>query len=405
VLAAPYVARAAQPRVVVIGGGAGGATAAKYIAQKTRGAIEVVLIEPSKTYHTCFFSNLYLGGFRSYASLNQTYAKLASAYGVRVVHDRAVAVDRDHRLVRLASGPNLPYDRLIVSPGIDFVEGSVPGLTLKAAAARAPHAWKAGPQLQRLKAQVLAMKQGGTFVMVPPPDASRCPTGPYERVSMIAHVFRRHNPSAKIVILDPKEKFSKQALFQTGWESYYAGMIQWLPPSITGGLLKVDIEQLQFTVDLDTFKADAASIIPAQRAGRIAQMAGLTDATGWCPIVPATMQSTIDDNVYVIGDAASAAAMPKSASAANSQAKVAARAVCHALLQSEMHPARFLNTCWSLIAPNDGVKVGATYRAGAQRIEPVHSFISQNDEPDALRKQTYEEAIAWYDSITADIFG
>lgn len=222
---------------------------------------------------------------------------------------------------------------------------------------------------------------------------------------MIAHLFKRHNPSAKIVILDPKEKFSKQALFQTGWENYYAGMIQWLPPSITGGLLKVDIERLQFTVDLDTFKADAASIIPAQRAGQIADKAGLTDATGWCPIVPATMQSTIDDNIYVIGDAANAAAMPKSASAANSQAKVAARAVSHALLRSDMYPARFLNTCWSLIAPNDGVKVGATYKAGAQRIEPVHTFISQNGESATLRRQTYEEAAAWYDSITHDIFG
>jgi sulfide dehydrogenase [flavocytochrome c] flavoprotein chain len=403
-LAAPSITRAARARVVVIGGGAGGATAAKYIAMGAKGTIDVVLIDAAKTYHTCFFSNLYLGGLRDYASLTHTYDTLTSAHPVRFVHDRADAIDRDRKVVRLRSGSRLPYDRLILSPGIDLIYGSVPGYSA-AVSVKVPHAWKSGPQLQLLKAQVMAMRPGGTFVMVPPPDPSRCPPAPYERVSMIAHLFRQHNPSAKIVILDPKEKFPEQALFQTGWESYYPGMIQWLPPSITGGLMKTDFGRLRFTVDLDTFEADAASVVPAQRAGGIARQAGLTDTTGWCPILPETMQSAVDNNIHVIGDAAIASAMPKSASAANSQAKVAALAVRHALTGAEATPARYTNTCWSLIAPNDGIKVGATYKAGDKRIEPVTRFLSKNGESAALRKKTYEESVGWYDHITRDIFG
>lgn len=394
---------AGKPNAVVIGGGAGGATAARYIAKDSKGAINVILIEPSKRYYTCFFSNLYLGGFRDYASIGHGYDGLAINHGVNVVHDWAVSVDRANKIVMLASGATVPYDRLIVSPGIDLKYESVPGYSATASGIF-PHAWKSGTQTQVLKARVAAMKQGGTFVMVPPPNPFRCPPGPYERVSMIAHTLKQTNPTAKIVVLDPKEKFSKQGLFQEGWAKHYDGMIEWHPPSVHGGLKNVNAETMKFETDLDTFKADAGCVVPAQVAGKIAQIAGLTNDKGWCPIVPATMQSTMDENIHVIGDASVAASMPKSGFAANSQAKVAAMAVRAALSGSQTFPARFANTCWSLIATNDGVKVGANYEAGAEKIETKSKFISAAGEGADVRKQTYEESEGWYAGITADMF-
>ncbi len=403
-LGLPNVARAAAPHVVVIGGGSGGATAARYIAKGSKGAIDVTLVEPSKQYYTCFFSNLYLGGLRDYASIGHSYDKLASSYGVNVIHEWASGVDRDKREVILGSGARVPYDKLIVAPGIDFKYDSVPGYSATASG-KMPHAWKSGTQVQLLKAQVEAMREGGTFVMVPPPNPFRCPPGPYERISMIAHILKQKNPTAKIIVLDPKEKFSKQALFMEGWENHYPGMVEWIPTSISGGVKNVNVESMEIEADLDTFKADAASVVPAQKAGAIAAAAGLTNDTGWCPIKPETMQSAMDDNVYVLGDASIAAAMPKSGFSANSQAKVCANAVRGALTGSKVFPARFANTCWSTIAPGDGVKVGARYKPGEGKIAATEKFISQTGESAEVRKETYEESFGWYDGITADIFG
>ncbi len=400
----PYVAHAARPKVVVIGGGAGGGTAAKYIARDSKGAIDVLLIEPSKRYYTCFFSNLYLGGFRKYSSIGHSYDVMTSKHGVGVIHDWAIGVDRNARTVQLSSGAKVSYDRLVVSPGIDLKYDSVPGYSVEASA-RVPHAWKSGTQVQLLKSLVENMRQGGTFVMVPPPNPFRCPPGPYERISMIAHLLKQKNPKAKIIVLDPKEKFSKQSLFQGGWDQHYSGMVEWIPASISGGVKQFDLEKMTFKTDGDTVKADAASIVPAQMAGKIAQIAGLTNSSGWCPIVPATMQSAKDPNVYVIGDASIAAAMPKSGFSANSQAKVAAMSVRNSLTGSRKFAPRFANTCWSLIATNDGVKVGATYKAGAKKIEPTNKFISKVNEKASLRKKTYEESEGWYAGITNDIFG
>ena len=192
-LQAPMVLGAGKPRVVVIGGGAGGATAARYIAKGAKGAIDVTLVEPSRSYYTCFFSNLYIGGFRELSSIAHSYGKLASDYGINVVHDWAVGIDRDARTVTLAGGAALPYDRLILSPGIDFVEGAVEGWDVSAQN-KMPHAYKAGSQSELLKAQIEAMPEGGTFAMVAPPNPFRCPPGPYERISMVAHVLKERNP-------------------------------------------------------------------------------------------------------------------------------------------------------------------------------------------------------------------
>ncbi|GIX13730.1 MAG: cytochrome c [Paracoccaceae bacterium] len=403
-LAAPAVLGQGKARVVVVGGGAGGATAARYVAKDSGGAIEVTLVEPSATYYTCFFSNLYLGGFWKLGDLAHNYRKLATDYGINVVQDWAEAIDRDARRVRLASGTALPYDRLILSPGIDFVEDSVPGWNLNVQGLM-PHAYKAGTQTMLLHDQIRAMREGGVFVMIAPPNPYRCPPGPYERVSMVAHVLKRRNPKAKILILDPKEKFSKQALFEEGWQKHYPGMIERLTLDFTGPIEEVRPRAMEIRVGGETIKADVCNVIPAQKAGVIAARADLVNKNGWAPVVPAEMRSRKDPNIFIIGDASAQGDMPKSGFAANSQAKVAAMTVRADLTDARKFPAKYSNTCWSLIAENDGVKVGAFYEPTEEKIASVESFISQTGEPPELRRQTYEESIGWYRGITADIFG
>ena len=405
-LAAPKVMAQgmAKPRVVVIGGGAGGATAARYIAKDSKGEVSVTLVEPTREYFTCFFSNLYLGGFKEIGDIGHTYGTLAAEYGINVIHDWAVEVDRDAKTVSLAGGPVLEYDRLILSPGIDFVEGAVPGWDITAQNAM-PHAYKAGSQSQLLRAQIEAMPEGGVFGMVAPPNPYRCPPGPYERVSMVAHVLKQRNPTAKILIADPKPKFSKQALFEEGWQKHYGGMIEWIGPDFGGQNVSVDPQGMTIDIDGMVEEVAACNVIPAQKAGRIAELAGLTDESGFCQIVPATMQSRVDENVHVLGDATNAGDMPKSGFSANSQAKVCANAVRGALTGSKVFPAKFSNTCWSLIDADDGVKVGATYEATDEKIAKVDGFISETGEDAETRKATYEESLGWYAGITSDMFG
>ena len=401
-LAFPNIAFGAKPKVVVVGGGAGGATAARYVAKDSKNAIDVTLIEASKRYYTCFYSNLYLGGFRNYGSIGHNYYGLAVNNGVNVVHDWAASVDAQNKRVNLASGSSVSYDRLILSPGIDFKYESVPGYSAEVQS-KMPHAWKSGTQTQLLKRQVLNMKKGGTFVLVPPTNPYRCPPGPYERVSMVAHLLKANNPKAKIIILDPKPKFSKQGLFMDGWTRHYSGMIEWIDPGAHGGIKNVDANKMEIKTDLDTFKADAACVIPAQKAGAIALAAGVNDGD-WCPVNPNSMASKADSNIYVLGDASVAKSMPKSGFSANSQAKVAANAVRGELTGSKVYPARYSNTCWSLIATDDGIKVGASYKAGEKKIDVVSKFVSKTGESAETRKATYEESIDWYNGMTADMF-
>jgi len=402
-LQAPMVLGAGKPRVVVVGGGAGGATAARYIAKGADGAIDVTLVEPTRSYYTCFFSNLYIGGFRELSSIAHSYGKLASEYGINVVHDWAVGIDRDARTVSLAGGGVLPYDRLILSPGIDFVDGAVEGWDLSAQN-KMPHAYKAGSQSELLKAQIEAMPEGGTFAMVAPPNPYRCPPVPYERVSMVAHVLKQRNPTAKIIVADPKPKFSKMALFQEGWNTHYSGMVDWIGPDFGGANVSVDPDAMTVTIDGEETKVDACNVIPAMKAGRICEIAGINEGN-WAPVIGHTMQSRMDENIHVLGDATNQGDMPKSGFSANSQAKVAAMAVRAALTGTKMFPAKFSNTCWSLIGTDDGVKVGATYEATDEKIAKVDGFISATGESAELRQATYEESIGWYAGITSDMFG
>ena len=403
-LAAPmsFAAGHGRPHVVVVGGGAGGATAARYIANDSNGEIDVTLIEPTRTYYTCFFSNLYLGGFKEMGDLGHTYGGLAAG-GVNVVHDWAVGVDRDAKTVSLAGGGSLSYDKLILSPGIDFVEGAVEGWDLTSQNAM-PHAYKAGSQTELLKAQLMAMPEGGTFAMVAPPNPYRCPPGPYERVSMVAHYLKENNPTAKIIVADPKEKFSKMGLFQEGWAKHYGGMIDWIGSDFGGGNVSVDPEAMTVSIDGEVTNVDVCNVIPAMKAGRIAELAGVTDGN-WAPVNAVDMSTKADPDVYVLGDASQQGDMPKSGFSANSQAKVCANAVRGALTGSRVFPAKFSNTCWSLITTNDGVKVGATYEATDEKIAKVDGFISETGESAEVRQATYEESEGWYSGITADMFG
>ncbi|MGR3514478.1 MAG: FCSD flavin-binding domain-containing protein [Paracoccaceae bacterium] len=403
-LTAPMVNAAGhgKPRVVVVGGGAGGATAARYIAKDSEGAIDVTLIEPTRTYYTCFFSNLYLGGFKSIDDIGHTYGNLASAYDINVVHDWAVGVDRDAKTVTLAGGGTVPYDKLILSPGIDFVDGSVPGWDLTAQNAM-PHAYKAGSQTQLLRAQLEAMPEGGTFAMVAPPNPYRCPPGPYERVSMVAHYLKQNNPTAKILVADPKPKFSKQGLFEEGWNKYYGGMIERIGPDFGAENTSVDPAAMTIDIDGSVENVDVCNVIPAMKAGRIAEIAGVTDGN-WAPVNPEDMSTKADADVYVLGDASQQGDMPKSGFSANSQAKVCANAVRGALTDSRVFPAKFSNTCWSLISENDGVKVGANYAPAEGKITKTDGFVSQTGEDAALREATYQESEGWYSAIAADMF-
>ena len=402
-LTAPMVLAQGKPRVVVVGGGAGGTTAARYIAKDSKGEIDVTLIEPTRTYYTCFFSNLYMAGFQELSDIAHSYGTLAAVYGVNVVHDWAVGVDRDARTVSLAGGGSVPYDKLILSPGIDFVDGAVDGWDVSAQN-KMPHAYKAGSQTELLRAQVMAMPEGGTFAMVAPPNPFRCPPGPYERVSMVAHLLRANNPTAKIIVADPKSKFSKMALFQEGWANHYEGMIDWIGSDFGGGNVSVNPDAMTVTIDGEETKVDVCNVIPAMKAGHIAEMAGVTDGN-WAPVNAADMSSKADADIHVLGDSSQQGDMPKSGFSANSQAKVCANAVRGALTGSKVFPAKFSNTCWSLISTDDGVKVGATYEATPEKIAKVDGFISQTGEDADLRKATYEESIGWYAGITSDMFG
>jgi len=398
------LARAAKPKVVVIGGGPGGATAAHYIAKDSKGAIDVTLVEPSKIYTTCFFSNWYIGGFRNFESITHSYNRLADM-GISIVHEYATGIDPDGKTVTLSDGVKLPYDRLILAPGIDFkfdeIEGYGPDST-----EIMPHAYKAGPQTVLLHDQLHAMKDGGLFIMVAPPNPYRCPPGPYERVSMVAHYLKNNKPKSKILVLDPKGKFSKMGLFQEAWARYYDGMVEWLPGEmLAGGVKSVHTASMTVKTPDEEFKGDVINVIPPQVAGRIARDTGLTDASGWCPIEPATMESKLAPGIHLVGDSTIAGDMPKSGFSANSQAKACAMAIRHELTASRAFPPRFANTCWSLVAPSDAVKVGASYKATDEKIEKVDGFISSTGETGTLRAQNAEEAVGWYSGITADMFG
>lgn len=404
-LARPALAQA-KPKVVVIGGGPGGAAVVRRLAKDSPGAVDITLVEPQKNYTTCFYSNLYLGGFQTLENLQYNFAAIDALPDVTIAADWARKIDRDNKRLTLAGGSTLNYDRLVVAPGIDLDYSSVPGWS-KEAEDRMPHAWKAGPQTELLKRQLDAVPDGGLIVMIAPPDPYRCPPGPYERVSMMAHTLKvAGKTQARIVILDPKEKFSKQPLFQQGWEKHYPGMIEWMSPMIHGGVKNVDAATMSVETDFETYQNVAlVNVIPRQTAGQIAIEAGLTIAGGYCPIDPFTMKSALDANIFLAGDATIAGDMPKSAFAANSQAQIVAQTIRKELLDANVPDAAYHNICWSLIDSDDSVKVGGSYKPAAAKIEQVESFISGMEDTAEQRRENYVDSATWYANLTTDLYG
>ena len=392
-----------RARIVVIGGGIGGATVAKYLATSSAKP-QVILVEPKQRYTTCFFSNLYLAGIRALESLTHDYETLAQAYGINVIHDTATAIDPVAKTVALKGGAKLGYDRAVVAPGIAFKFGAIEGYNQEATQIM-PHAWNAGPQTELLRRQLESMDDGGVFVIVAPPDPFRCPPGPYERASLVAYYFKQFKPRGKILILDAKDTFFEQDLFEDGWNRHYPGMIEWLPGQFTGGVKSVDVKTRAIKTADETFNASVANIIPAQIAGELAQRAGLADQSGWCPIDPITFESKLQPGIHVIGDATNAGDMPKSAFVANSQAKACAFAIAAALTGSAEITPHLFNTCFTLLAPNDAVSDAINLKPVAGSIKITEIFFSEVGESDWTRRQTAHQADGWYAAFTHDVFG
>lgn len=396
---------APKARVVVIGGGFGGATAAKYVRQIDP-SLEVTLIEPSQTFLTCPFSNYVLAGFKSLNDISHNYKALADMHGVRVVHDTAQAIDPTARTVRLAGGTTLNYDKLIVSPGIDFRWGAIEGYT-EAAADTMPHAWKAGPQTTLLRRQLEAMPNGGVVIMSAPANPFRCPPGPYERAAMIAHYLKTNKPRSKILLLDAKDMFSKQGLFQDGWKAVYGDMIEWVPLSKDGKVTQAIPGEMTLVSEFgQRHKGAVVNVIPPQWAGAIARNSGLANQTGWCPVNPTTFESTLHPNIHVLGDAAIAGAMPKSGFAANSQGKVVAMAVTNALNGRPTAAPTYVNTCYSLISPDYGISVADVFRVTDQGIvtAPNAGGVSPRQADAAFRNAEARYAEGWYAAMGRDIW-
>lgn len=399
--------RQVDGRVVVIGGGFGGATAAKYI-KRGNPNIDVTLVEPARTFYTCPFSNLYLGGVRQFEEIGHGYDELRNVYGVRVIHTLAEDIDAVNHTVNLANGNTLQYDRLVMSPGIDMRWDAIEGYD-EAAAELAPHAWKAGSQTQILKRQLEAMDDGGLFVMVAPPNPYRCPPGPYERASMVAHYFSQHKPNSKILILDPKDAFSKQGLFTDAWSTLYGDRIEWVGLSNDGRVTRVDAARREVETEFGTrHQAAVLNVIPAQKAGWIADRAGVSDSSGWVPVKAKTFESQLAADIYVVGDATVAAPMPKSGFCANSQAKVAAAAIVASLDSRDAPNPYFTNTCYSLIAPDYGVSVAGVYNLNAEgniQQVPESGGLSPRQADRSVRRAEAQYAHSWYNAICNDAWG
>jgi NADPH-dependent 2,4-dienoyl-CoA reductase/sulfur reductase-like enzyme len=400
---APSLAQAA-PRVVVIGGGFAGASAARAL-KRADPRIAVTLIEASRTFTACPFSNLVIGGLRELKAQQFGYDKIA-ADGIQVAFATATGVNPQTRSVALEDGTTLAYDRLIVAPGIDLKWDGLPGYT-EAAATKMPHAWKAGEQTQLLRRQLEAMPDGGLVVMSAPANPFRCPPGPYERASLIANYLKTRKPKSKLIVLDAKDAFSKQTLFQSAWKALYPDHLEWVALSKGGKVTSVDAGEMTLATDFDKHKAAVANVIPPQKAGRIAELAGVADATGWCPIDAVTFESKRVPNVHVLGDATIAGAMPKSAFTANAQAKVCAAAIVKLLAGEKPSEPRLINTCYSVVGPSYGITVAAVYQPVNGVLTEIKGAggVSPLDAPRSFRAQEALFAEGWFNTITAEVFG
>ncbi len=407
----PHIARAQGKKVVVVGGGTGGATAARYIKMADE-SIDVTIVEPNKEYYTCYMSNEVLSGARKIESIRHGYDGL-KAMGINLVFEKATAIDPEKKVVKTEGGQELAFDRAVVAPGISLLYDKIEGYS-KEAAEKMPHAWKAGEQTRILRSQLEAMDNGGVVVIVAPPNPFRCPPGPYERASQIAMYLQEAKPKSKVIILDSKQAFSKQGLFTQGWERLYGfgtedSLIEW-QPGPDASVVAVDPSTMSVTTSFgDEVKGAVVNVIPPQAAGQIAIDAGLADDSGWCPVDKKTFESTLHKNIHVIGDACIASKMPKSGYSANSQGKVTAAAVVEMLKGEEPGTPAYVNTCYSIIGKDYGISVAAVYRLSedGSTIAGVEGSggLTPSDAPDFALKREVQYAYSWYNNIVSDSFG
>jgi sulfide dehydrogenase [flavocytochrome c] flavoprotein subunit len=404
----PQLALAANPKVVIVGGGVGGCTAAKYL-RKLDPKIEVTLIETKKTYQSCFMSNEVLSGDRTLESITFNYEGL-QRHGVKIVIDRVSSIEPDKKQVVTESGQSFGYDACVVSPGVDFKWDAIEGYD-ESVAEEIPHAWFAGPQTVTLRKQIESMPVGGKVIIVAPPNPYKCPPGPYERAAQIAMYCKHHKPRAKILILDPKDSFSKEGLFKQGWAKLYGfetenSMIEWVGAAGGGTVEELDPSTRTLQAEIEEFQGDVINIIPPQKAGKVAFASDLTDGD-WCPVNKMTFESTRHKGVYVLGDASSAAKMPKSAYAANSQAKVAAAAIVARFNGIEPPDPTFVNTCYSILGEAHGISVAAVYSLdkASNTIMPIDGAggLSPMDASDLQRKREVSYAHSWFKNLIDDM--
>jgi len=373
-------------RVVVIGGGFGGATAAKYLRMWSGGRIEVTLIERNKEFISCPASNEVLAGYRNFDTLRHGYEGLKTNWGVKIVHASVTAIDTEKRRVKTDHGGEFAFDHVIVAPGIDFLYDQITGYT-EAAREKILHAWKAGPQTLALRKQLEAMPDGGVYALTIPKAPYRCPPGPYERACLIASYLKTNKPKSKVLVLDANDKIqSKQKLFQDVWEADYKDLIEYQP---NWNAVSVDAAQNAVTNELgDTVKAAVLNVVPPHRAGDIAQSAGLINVNQrWCAVDWVTLESTAVKNVHVIGDALMPGpTMPKSGHMANQHGKAAAAAIVEMLSGRTPQPTLMANTCYSMVDENRGMHVASVHRYDAEKKahQPVAGAGGLSVEPNKL---------------------
>ncbi|MCV6607449.1 MAG: NAD(P)/FAD-dependent oxidoreductase, partial [Campylobacterales bacterium] len=380
----------------------GGATTAKYI-KKFSPETEVILINEKEHHHTCPFGNTVIAGLNKIDYIKHGYKTLEKKYGINMIYQKAKKVDGDAKVVILENGDKIPYHKAVVAPGIDFKYEK--GYT-KEAEKHSPHAIIAGEQTEILHKQLTEMKDGGTYVMVAPALPFRCPPGPYERISLVAHYLKNNKPNSKIIILDQKNEFSKEKLFKQGWDELYPDMIEWRGDEFGGKVLSVDpVKKILVTED-EEVQADVLNYIPNQKAAQIAFDSGLV-RNDWCPVNRLTFESTLVKDVYVIGDAALATRMPKSGFSANSQGKIAALQITRTLYGKPIvTPPKLANTCYSLLAPDYGITVAAVYEAFEDEIKKVEGSggLSPMKASKEYRLLEAQYAVGWYQNQTADVF-
>jgi len=394
--------KGAKAKVVVVGGGYGGATAAKYL-KLFNPALDVTLIEKRKAHISCPGSNEVIAGWHDMDSLRRPLEGLWTHHGINLVHAKAVEINPQKRIVELKDGSEIPYDRLVLSPGVDMRYDAIEGYDLKASKS-IPHAWRAGKQTTLLLNQLKAMADGGVVLITAPASPYRCPPGPYERASLIAHYLQQHKPKSKVIILDAKTQFSKQALFFKGWQDLYPGMVEWVSAEKEGQIDHVDAKKRIVATEFNNHRADVLNIIPPQKAGWLARKAELADHSGWCPVDPHSFESTQIPNIHIIGDSCVATPMPKSAFSANSQAKICAAAIIDLLNGRQPGPPSLINHCYSFLAPDYAISVNGVYEYSVTERQLVAT--GGGDSPmDADRAREAEFARSWRENITADTFG